>query len=385
MKKKIVWLVVSCVIVAAVLLVSCAPAVTPTPRSAQPSAPVNLEANAVSQDTVDIRWLDNSNNEDGFRVYRGTTLVGTVGANSARFQDTGLKPGTTYQYAVKAYNQAGESQAALCTVTTPAPPVAATNLTPSMVSHSEVHLMWEDNSNNEDGFGIYRDDSLIANVGINVNAYNDIGLQPATHYQYTVIAYNQIGESQPCNTTVKTLNPPIMIRLDRIGVYDNGEHWLRGEDGEVYAYIVISDGKKTTERVRFPQQQGQHYKLAKNETVDIGAVVFSTDEVGDSLTLTIIGYEDDGGAFEQLVYEALGLAIESQTAGGAGLLLEAFGFSLGGIVAQFFGTEDDWLGSYENAWGSDSNWGIGTYIDIACEEEDGTLGLRLWFTIESPR
>lgn len=54
-------------------------------------------------------------------------------------------------------------------------------------------------------------------------------------------------------------------------------------------------------------------------------------------------------------------------------------FSLGNLLAKIFGAEDDWLGSYENSWRSDNNWGIGRYTDIACKEKDGTLGLRLWF------
>lgn len=265
----------------------------------------------------------------------------------------------------------------------PVPPNAPYNLTVVAISQSIVNLQWTDNSDNEEGFMIYRDNNIIATVGVNATTYQDTGLEPATTYQYMVKAYNQAGESGASSCTVRTPNPPITVRLDRIGVYDNREVWLRGEDGEVYVYIVVSDGNTITERIRFPQQEGQHYKLAKNETVDIGAIIFSTNEVGDSLTLTIVGYEDDGGGFEPLVYEALGMAIESQMAGGAGGLLEAFDFSLGGFIAQFFGAEDDWLGSYEQAWNHANNWGIGSYTDISCKDERGVLCLRLWFTIES--
>jgi len=247
-----------------------------------------------------------------------------------------------------------------------------------------VNLQWSDNSDNEDGFRIYRDNNVIATVGKNVSIYQDTGLKPSTTYQYAVKAYNRAGESGASLCTVKTPNPPITVRLDRIGVYDNRETWTRGKDGEVYVYIVVSDGKKTPERVRFPRQEAQYYKLEKNETADIGAIIFSADEVGDFLTLATIGFEDDGGGFEPLVYKALGAAIESQIAGGAGSLLEAFDFSIGGLIAQLSGAEDDWLGSYERTWNRDNNWGIGRYIDITCEDERGVQCLRLWFTIASP-
>jgi len=263
------------------------------------------------------------------------------------------------------------------------PPNAPYNLTAVAISQSQVELHWFDNSNDEEGFRIYRDSNLIATPGSNVITYLDTGLEPATTYQYVVKAYNQVGESGTSLCTIRTPNPSITVRLDRIGVYDNRETWTRGKDGEVYVYIVVSDGKKATEKMRFPQQEEQHYKLEKNETVDIGAIIFSVNEVGDSLMLTVIGYEDDGGGFEPLVYEALGVAIESQMAGGAGGLLEAFNLSLGGLVAQLFGAEDDWLGSYERTWNQANNWGIGRYTDIACEDERGVLCLRLWFTIGS--
>lgn len=261
------------------------------------------------------------------------------------------------------------------------PPAAPSGLTATSVSYDKVTLHWIDNSDNENGFMLYRGNRLLTTISAGITTYQDTGLRPAATYQYMVKAYNQVGESEASICNVRTPNPPIRVRLDRIGVYDNRETWTRGKDGEVYIYVVVNDGKKTMERMRFPQQEGQHYKLEKNEIVNVGATVFSTDEVGDFLTLTIIGYEDDGGGLEPLVYKALGMAIESQMAGGAGGLLEAFDFSLGGIIAQVMGAEDDWLGSYERIWNSNNNWGVGNYNDVALKDEREVLCLRLWFTI----
>jgi len=270
-------------------------------------------------------------------------------------------------------------------VTTPTPtlPSAPSNLTAEAVSASQVELHWFDNSNDEEGFRIYRDNALIATVGINVTLYQDSDLEPATTYQYTVKANNEVGESGASMCTIRTPNPPVTVRLDRIGVYDNGEHWLRGEDGEVYIGIIVTDGNTAVEK-RFLQEEGQFYHLRENEIADVGAIVFSVDEVGDDLRIAAVGYENDGGPGETLIYKALGAAIEAYLSGGSASLLEMTDFSLGNILAKLFGAEDDWLGSYENAWDSYDNWGIGRYTDIACEEEDGTLGLRLWFTIENP-
>jgi len=260
------------------------------------------------------------------------------------------------------------------------PPASPSNLTAEAVSYEAVKLRWIDNSGGENSFRVYRDNKLIETVPSNFTTYQDTGLKPATTYRYTVKAYNGAGESQGCSASVRTRNPPITLRLDKIGVYDNREDWTRGTDGEVYLYIVISDGKRT-EQVRFPQQEGQHFKLAKNETVDIGAIIFSVDEVGDFLMVSVIGYEDDGGGFEPLVYKALGAAGLAYMTGGSGSFLEMFEYSLGGLIGTLLGAEDDFLGSFEQTWTLDSNWGVGKYLDIPLEDERGVQCLRLWFTI----
>jgi chitodextrinase len=47
----------------------------------------------------------------GFKVYKDSTLVETLGANVKTYTLTGLTKNTTYSYSVKAYNSAGESVA----------------------------------------------------------------------------------------------------------------------------------------------------------------------------------------------------------------------------------------------------------------------------------
>lgn len=78
-----------------------------------PAPPVNPTAKT-SQTTINLRWTDNSNNEDGFDIYRGPSdtslsLIATVGANTSTYTDTGLTRKTTYYYKVCAFNTFGES------------------------------------------------------------------------------------------------------------------------------------------------------------------------------------------------------------------------------------------------------------------------------------
>lgn len=86
---------------------------TPVCPPMPPAAPTNLAATA-DQTTINLTWTDNSTNEDGFRIYRGTTssnlaIIDTVSANVTSYTDAGLARKTAYYYMVCAYNANGES------------------------------------------------------------------------------------------------------------------------------------------------------------------------------------------------------------------------------------------------------------------------------------
>jgi len=77
----------------------------------KPKAPSNLKAKNVQKTTATLTWKDNSTNEQGFKIYNGSTLVKTLGANRTSYRFRNLKAGKTYTYSVKAYNKAGYSPA----------------------------------------------------------------------------------------------------------------------------------------------------------------------------------------------------------------------------------------------------------------------------------
>jgi polygalacturonase len=93
-----------------------------------PNAPANLTASAQSAFQIRLSWTDTSANEDGFRVERsldGTdfTQIAQVLANTTNYLNTGLFPGTTCYYRVRAYNSAGNSAYAnVASAETPTPP-----------------------------------------------------------------------------------------------------------------------------------------------------------------------------------------------------------------------------------------------------------------------
>ena len=85
------------------------------------------------------------------------------------------------------------------------PPTAPNALNASAASSSQIDLTWADNSNDEDGFAIERQNggagfTEIATVGAAVTAYSDSGLAPSTSYEYRVRAFNAHGDSAYSNT-----------------------------------------------------------------------------------------------------------------------------------------------------------------------------------------
>jgi titin len=86
----------------------------PQSGSAQsPEPPGRLSASAVNRTSVQLTWVDNSDNEEGFRVtYSGaastrTTL--TAGRNTGGLLVSGLSPGVRYCFEIVAFNATGSS------------------------------------------------------------------------------------------------------------------------------------------------------------------------------------------------------------------------------------------------------------------------------------
>jgi hypothetical protein len=75
----------------------------------KPKPPTSLSAQVVNCNQINLTWNDNSGNEEGYKIYRNSSYITTVGAGVTNFSDSGLNGSTSYTYYVKAYRGSIES------------------------------------------------------------------------------------------------------------------------------------------------------------------------------------------------------------------------------------------------------------------------------------
>ena len=220
--------------------------------------PSGLTATAASGTRINLAWIDNSTNEQGFRIERAPDVSGapgtfaqiaSVGANVTTYGNTGLTNGTGYWYRVRAYNAAGTSgYSNVATSTTMSLPAAPTNLQAAASAVKAVDLSWTDNSDNETSFRLERAPdnagvpgafALVVTTGANVTSYQNTGLANSTSYWYRVRAQNSVGNSA-FSTTVKITTLPavppsnLAVRAYLVGTTRTADlTWTPGSETKV--------------------------------------------------------------------------------------------------------------------------------------------------------
>ncbi len=167
-----------------------------------PGAPASTQ---VTDRSVTLTWQASTDNVGvaGYRIYRNAVLAGT--SAGAGFTDSGLTASTAYNYAVLAFDAAGNqsSRSASLAVTTRAPDIVAPSApgqaSASAITSSTLTLSW---TAALDNYGVSQ--YLIKRDGIQVGAvagttFSDSGLNPSTAYSYTIVAQDSAGNVSPAS------------------------------------------------------------------------------------------------------------------------------------------------------------------------------------------
>jgi chitodextrinase len=183
----------------------------------------------VSSSQINLSWTASTDNVGvtGYNIYRGGTLIATLGAVTA-FQNTGLAASTTYTYTVRAFDAAGNvsvssSSASATTQAVPdtTAPSTPVGLSATAVSSSQINLSWTAATDNVGvaGYNIYRGGMQIATVGA-VTTYQNTGLTASTSYSYTIRAFdaagNVSGQSISANATTQAPNTTATLAWDPV-------------------------------------------------------------------------------------------------------------------------------------------------------------------------
>jgi len=188
---------------------------------AAPAAPSDLVASPASGTQINLSWSDNSNVETGFRIERKQGAEGAfeqvalVAPDATSFIDSALLADTTYYYRVQATNFTDDSSFSNeANATTPVPPHTPSNAHPTTVTTNSIAFGWQDNSDNEDKFSIFRKAGtngsfiFIGDLPANSTSYTDPTLNPGVYYDYHIQAANLGGYTDFAGFSVTTITLP---------------------------------------------------------------------------------------------------------------------------------------------------------------------------------
>ena len=202
-------------------LTTATAACPPSSDTTAPSVPQGMAFGATTQTTVALVWSASTDNVGvaGYSLFRNGASVATVATPGYTF--TGLTCGTSYTFALEAYDAAGNTsdgaQASGSTTTAACSgsadsqaPSQPSGLVASGVTASSVTLSWSASSDNVgvSGYGRYRNGTLLS-TGTGTS-FSFTGLACGSSYTLAVDAYDAAGNRSNSASTSATTSacPP---------------------------------------------------------------------------------------------------------------------------------------------------------------------------------
>lgn len=231
-----------------------------------PSVPKDLQIKVLSTNSIELKWNDTSNSEDGFTIYRSTngitfSILTNILPDTTIYTDIGVSANSYYWYLIGATNACGTSISSYTLISKTSIPEIPSIISVNPISTNMIEIKWNDNSVNEDGFTIHRSTDgntfqMLTNLLANTSIYTDKDLSKGTTYWYKIIATNLIGNSgfseQRNCTTLGTENEKSSKNEEFISYVIANNHIKKGHSDKVKFYfkkrgeitIYRIDGKK---------------------------------------------------------------------------------------------------------------------------------------------
>jgi YD repeat-containing protein len=182
-----------------------------------PTTPANLTA-AAAGGVVSLSWSASTDNVrvGGYDIERcqgsGCTSFAQIATSTgASYSDSGAAQDVTYEYRVRAFDEAGNdsgySNTASATLPDTTPPSVPAGLSASAVSWSTVSLSWSASTDNVGvaGYKVYRNGSQIGTTAS--PSYTDRTTSPSAGYSYTVSAYDGAGNTSAQSDAAAVTTP----------------------------------------------------------------------------------------------------------------------------------------------------------------------------------
>ena len=209
---------------------------------------LSLSGSAASNNSIYLSWSGNSVDADVMverKMPNGSfSALSTVSYSTAGWYDnTGLVPGASYTYRVKAKSSTNESSYSNELTVYNFYLNAPSGLGVLVNASSTIDLQWTDNSADETGFEIWRYTygsgtySLYATVDKNITTYTDASIQTGVQYYYMVRAYIATGSLYSSYSNTATIgagliNPPKNLHYTYISSSQILLHWTDTSDNE---------------------------------------------------------------------------------------------------------------------------------------------------------
>lgn len=209
---------------------------------------LSLTGNAFSGNTIYLSWSGNSSQADVVierKMSNGSfSVLDTVsGTTTGWYDNTGLIPGASYTYRIKAKTSSNESlysnEVTVVNLFLDPP----TYLMATADAETGIELSWYDNSTSETGFEIWRSTYsssnyvLIDTVGANETSYTDTDVSRGVQYYYRVrsfIANENIysSYSNTASTGIGLIKPPEDLTYTYVSETTVTLNWKDTSDNE---------------------------------------------------------------------------------------------------------------------------------------------------------